>query len=268
MEERTSFPFQACVFGVAPEHFTSCINMQSNVAELPLSDKAWAWFESNKKQAIYGAVLLAAVGLIVWFILWQRDEKQIAAGDALSNVAAGQFDGALARSGTAEAYLKVAGQYPNSQAGARALLMAAGSFFTEAKYAEAQAQFERFTREYPSSPLMGAALLGIASCLEAEAKTDQAVTAYKELITRHPTATVIPQAKFALAALYEAQNKPEQAHELYEEVARAAPFASFGNEAGLRVEELEAKYPNLVAPTALPTPFTPTNAAPVRLDKK
>ena len=261
--------FKLAFLGMHRNISSPVLNMQSNVAELPLSHKAWAWFESNKKQAIYGAVLLAAVGLIVWFALWQRDEKQIAAGDALSDVAAGQFDSTVARSGAAEAYLKVAGQYPNSQAGARALLMAAASFFTDGKYTEAQAQFERFTREYPGSPLMGEALLGVASCLEAEGKTDQAVTAYKELITRHPSETVIPQAKFALASLYETQSKPEQARELYEEVARAAPFASFGNEAGLRVEELEVKYPNLTAPVAPPTNVaTPTNTAPIRLEKK
>jgi len=238
------------------------LDMQSNVAELPLSHKVWGWFETNKKQAIYGAVAVIIVGLIVWFVLWQRDEKQIAAGDALSNVAAGQFDGAIPRSGAADAYLKVAAQYPNSQAGARALLMAAGNFFVDAKYSEAQAQFERFTREYPGSPLMGQALLGVASCLEAEGKTDQAITAYKELITRHPTETIIPQAKFALARLYEVQNKPEQARNLYEEVERAASFTSFGNEAGIRVEELDTKFPNLVPQTSAPT------NAPIRLENK
>lgn len=236
--------------------------MQSNVAELPLSHKVWAWFESNKKQTIYGAVLVAAVGLIIWFVLWQRDEKQIAAGDALSNVAAGQIDGAISRSGAADAYLKVAAQFPNSQAGARALLIAASSFFMDGKYTEAQAQFERFTREYPASALRPAAMLGIASCLEAQAKTDQAVAAYKDLITRYPQETIIPQAKFALAGLYETQNKTDQARDLYQEVERAAPLTSFGNEAGIRIEELNAQHPTLT-----PAVLAPTNA-PVRIEKK
>jgi TolA-binding protein len=236
--------------------------MQSNVAELPLSHKIWAWFETNKKQTLYGTVALIAVGLIVWFVIWQHDEKQIAAGDALSNVTAGQFDGAIQRSGVADAYLKVAAQYPNSQAGARALLMAASSLFIESKYPEAQAQFERFTHEYPGSPFMGEALLGVASCLSAQGKTDQAVAAYKDLITRHPLETVIPEAKFALAGLYDAQNKPEQARDLYEEVERAAPYTSFGNESGLRVQELEARFPNLAPATSALT------NAPVRMDKK
>jgi TolA-binding protein len=236
--------------------------MPSNVAELPLSHKIWAWFEANKKQAIYGAVAVLVLGLVVWFILWQRDEKQIAAGDALSNVAAGQLEGAGVRGSAPEAYLKVAAEYPNSQAGARAVLMAASGFFTEAKYVDAQAQFERFRREYPGSVFVGQALLGIASCLEAEGKTEQAIAAYRELITRHPNETVTPEAKFALAALYEAQNKPEQARELYEEVERAAPMTSFGNEAGLRVEELNARFPAQVTVSPVVT------NAPMRLEKK
>jgi TolA-binding protein len=236
--------------------------MQSNVAQLPLHDKVWAWFEANKKQTIYATLIVAGVGLIVWFLIWQRDEKQVAAGNALSNVSASQLEIAGPRSSAADAYLKVASEYPKSIAGARALLMAAASFFTDGKYSDAQAQFERFTREYPGSPFTGQAMLGIAACFEAQGKTEQAIAAYKELVTRHPNEAVIPQAKFSLARLYEAQNKPEQARDLYEDVERAAPFTAFGNEAGVRMEELIAKYPNLA-----PAPSVPTNA-PLQLQKK
>jgi len=233
--------------------------MQSNVAQLPLHDKFWAWFEGNKKQAVYGTAAVVVVGLIVWFVVWQRSESQIAAGDALSNVTASQMDPTSSRSGSADAYLKIATEYPKSSAGARAILLAAGSFFTDGKYSEAQAQFERFLREYPASPFTGEALLGVASCLDAQGKVDQAIAAYKDLTTRHPNEAVVPQAKFALASLYESQNKPELARNLYEEVEHAAPLTSFGNEAGVRMEELLAKFPNL-APAS-------TNA-PMRSDMK
>jgi hypothetical protein len=61
--------------------------------------------------------------------------------------------------------------------------------------------------------------------------------------------------------LYEAQNKPELARSLFEEVARNNPYGSLGSEAGIRLEELKIKYPNLVAPV---TP-TPTNAMPFKV---
>ena len=131
------------------------------------------------------------VGLIVAFVLYRADEADVAASEALSNVALPQMTGA-SRGDTADAYLKVAATYPGSRAGARALLLAAGGLFVEGKYAEAKTQFETFNREYASSPFRGEALLGIASCLDAQGKTNEAVTAYKDLIDRRPSDYVLP----------------------------------------------------------------------------
>jgi hypothetical protein len=104
------------------------------------------------------------------------------------------------------------------------------------------------------------------------------MAAYKELIERHPGDSAVPQAKFALARLYEAQNKPELARTYFEEVAQADPYGSVGSEAGMRLEELKIKYPNLVTPSlppagtgpaaalrpvaAVPSTHTATNAVP------
>ncbi len=237
--------------------------MDSNVAQLPLSHRLWAWFENNRKPALAGTVVVVVVGLVIWFVTWRRDETQIAAGNALSDVASSQIGNPAARPDAASAYLGIAASYPNSRAGTRALLLAAGSLFTEGKYSEAQAQFEKFTREYHESPYMGEALLGVAASLDAQNKTEAATTAYKDLIDHHPNEVVVPQAKFALARLYEAQNKPELARDLYQDVERALAFTALGNEAGMRLEELQAKYPKL-APVA-PAPLT---NAPFKVDKK
>lgn len=242
-------------------------NIESNVVQLPLADRLWDWFETYKRQVglVTGIVIVA--GLVIWFILWQQEQKQIDAGDALSQAFAAQLDGATPRAGAADAFLKVAKNYPNSTSGARGLLMAAGSLFAEGKYVEAQAQFERFVREYQGSPFMGEALFGMASCLDAEGKTDLAATAYKDLITRHPNENFVPQAKFALARLYQVQNKIEQARDLYQDIEHTVPFSSLGNEAGLRLEELIAKYPKL-APAPQPLAASSfTNLAPL-LEKK
>jgi tetratricopeptide (TPR) repeat protein len=231
--------------------------MESNVAELPLSHKLWAWFETNRKPALYGVLVIVAVGLIVGFVLWHQGETRTKAGEALSNLAVG-LSATGPRPSTAEDYLRLASEYPNSLAGSQALLLAGATYFTEGKYPQAQAQFERFAREYHESPFMGQALYGIASCLDAQGKADQAAAGYRDLITRHSTDPAVPAAKFALARIYESQNKPEQARDLYDEVARANPYGSMANEAGLRMEELSAKYPKLVPNTPVPTnaPFT------------
>ena len=237
--------------------------MQSEVEQLPLTDRLLAWFETNKTQAIVGVLVLVVVGLIVSFVIWRRDQQAVQASEALSRVMLGQATVPNARPATAEAFLKMASEYPDSRAAARAILMAASDYFVSGKYEDAKIQFERFTREHRDSPLMGQALLGIAACLDAEGKSSEALTAYKDLIDRHPGEAVLPQARFALASLYEAQNQPEKARPLFEEVVRENQYSSVGSEAGMRLEELKIKYPNL-----MPANPVPTNAAPYKIEKR
>jgi len=238
--------------------------MESNVAALPLSHKAWAWFEANRKQAVLGAGAVLIIALIAWFVVWQQGEKQIAAGEALSSVSAGQFGAGGSHPGAADAYLKVAAAYPNSSAGARALLLAGGALYAEGKYDDARAQFQRFVQEHRDSPFLSQALLGIAACVDAQGKSAEAITAYKDLVDHHSGEVVVSQAKFALARLYVAQNKLEQAHSLYEEVERTDTYGVLGPEAGMRAAELELKFPNLAPkPAAAATP-----AVPLTLEKK
>jgi TolA-binding protein len=214
-----------------------------------------------------GGILV--LGVIVAFFLYRQNEAEVAASEALSNVSMPQMGGAASRSDLAEAYLKVAAAHPKSTAAARAVLLAAGSFFVEGKYAEAQTQFTRFRREHSESPFLGEALLGIGACLDAQGKAHDAMAAYKDLIDHHPGDVVLPQAKFALACLYEAQNQPDQARTLFEEVDRSDP-GSVGDEARMRLEEFKTKYPKLLAsstPTPTPVPKV-TNAAPPKAEKR
>jgi len=248
--------------------------MESDATHLPLWQQAWAWVEANKKLTLWGTVGLAVVGLIIALVLYFQDQADVAASEALSNLALPQMTGA-SRGITAEAYLKVAATHAGSRAGARALLAAAGGLFVEGKYDEARTQFERSNREYSDSPFRGEALLGIAACLDAQKKTNEAVTAYKDLVDRRSSDYVLPQARFALARLYEAQNKPELARNLFEEVERSNPYGSLGSEAGIRLEELKVKYPALFAPV-MPAPTNaapfkvavPTSAVPVKVEKR
>ena len=231
--------------------------MQSNVARLSPIDRAWASFETNKKPVLMIAGAIVVVGMVAWFFIWQKSEKEVKASEALSAVSVPQLGQAGARPDTAGAYLKVATEYPDSSAAARALLLGAGSLFVEGKFADAKTQFERFTREHRDSPLFPQAALGLAASHDALGNTNEAVTAYKNLIDRHSSENVVPQAKFALARLYEAQNKPEQAKALFEDVARGDAYSSIGSEAGMRLEELKIKYPQLAAPPPGPAPIVP-----------
>jgi TolA-binding protein len=238
--------------------------MESDVGQVPVSHKALAWFEANKRQTLWGAGVVMVVGVVVAFVLYRQNEADVAASEALSSVSMPQLASPGSRADTAEAFLKVAATYPKSRAGARAVLLAAGSLFADGKYPEAKTQFERFKREYTDSPLIGEALLGVAACLDAQGNGPDAIAAYKNLVDHHQGDVVLPQAKFALARLYEAQNQPEQARNLFEEVEHSDPYGSLGSEAGMRLEELNQKFPKLVPP---PAPM-PTNAAPLNVEKR
>src|SRR6187431_2803100 len=102
--------------------------MDSDVAQLPLSDRLAAWFETNKKQALWGAVIVVAAGLIIGFMAWRKGEKEIEAGNALSAVSVPQNAGVANRTDAPEAYLKVASDFPNTKTAPRALLLAAGEY--------------------------------------------------------------------------------------------------------------------------------------------
>jgi len=237
--------------------------MESDAGQIPISHKALAWFEANMRQTLWGAGIILAVGVIIAFFLYRQNEADVAASEALSNVAMPQVTGGGSRTDTAEAYLKVAATYPKSRAGARALLLAAGSLFVDGKYPEAKTQFERFKRDYSSSLFLGEALLGIAACLDAQGQTREAMAAYKDFVERRSGDSNVPHAKFALGRLHQAQNEPEQARKLFEDVERTDPFGSLGDEARMQLEDLKTKYPKLFAPLA---PM-PTNAVPLNVEK-
>ena len=232
--------------------------MEQKVAHLNFGEKLWVWFEANKKQSLWGTLVIVGLGLVVSFYFWQEGKKETNAGEALSQVLANTAFSGGARAASPEDYLKVASQHGGTSAGAQALLLAGEALFAAGRYGEAQAQFQRFSREYAGNPLIAQALLGAATCLDAQAKTEEAARAYKEVFERYPNANVVPQARFSLAHIYESQGKLEQARSLYEEVARAE--SSIGNEAGMRLEELKTKLSAAAPPPAafpiLSTPKT------------
>jgi len=235
--------------------------MEQKVAGLTVFEQAWAWFEANKKQVAWGAGILAVVGLAAAYYFWSQSEKEVSAGKAVSDAVAKAMYG-NGRAESADAYLKVAAAHPHTGAGARALITGAGLLFTQGKYAEALAEFQKFTRDYADSPFRSQAMLGVAACLDVQAKPDEAAKAYRDLIDRHPTEIVVPQAKFALARIYESQNKLSEAHALYEEISRAQSSGSLANEAGIKAEELRAKMPAPPATAPATTIALPATSMP------
>jgi predicted negative regulator of RcsB-dependent stress response len=195
------------------------------------------WLDANKQKLIRIALVIAVVALAVSYLSWKRGQQEVAASTALSDVPPG--------AGAAEAYLKLAAQYPKTTAAPRAVLTAAGELFAAGKLAEAETQFKRLLEEYSDSPYRVQALLGAAACLDAQGKTAEAVSRYEQIVAQYSKEAVASQAKSALARLYEIQNQPAKALPLYEELQRTEAYGSFGLEANIRRLALLAKYPDL-----------------------
>ena len=227
--------------------------MDTSVPHLTATDRFWAWYETNKQQAQLAILILVLLGIGVGYFLWHNSEKDVASGEALTSVSLAQVGpGGMSRGGSEDALLKVANDYPNSKAGARALLLAAGNLFVDGKYDQSRTQFEKFTHDYRESPFIGEALLGIAACLDAQNKQTEATAAYKNLVEHHPGDASVPQAKFALGRLYEAQGKPEQAKVMYEDVERAEPGSFHGVGSRHARRGIETKIPQPRAQRSAP----------------
>lgn len=208
------------------------------------------WLDTHRKQAIQVAVALVILGLIVSFFLWSRGQKEENASRELSKLV-------LTRA-SADQLLNFQTQNRNTSAGEHALLLAAQDLFDAGKYADAQAQFQKFRSEYRSSPLASTAAFGVAASLEAQGKTDDAINAYNDLVQRRVGEMIIVQAQFALGRLYEAKKDFEKAVTFYDNVVKDGGNLEFANDAYVRAAELRMQYPTLAKATPPPSAELPT----------
>jgi TolA-binding protein len=213
--------------------------------------KLWPWIEANKNRLIFGAVIAVIAGFLIAFHLWRQNQKELAAGQALTEAVASTPPNANA-SQLAGSYSKIAVDFPDTRAGERAAAQSAAVLFEAGKYTEALAEFQQFLKAHPDSVFSPQAALGVAASLDAQGKTDLASSAYQRVISRFPDPNAVSTAKFALAQIGERQGKLAAAENLYEEVARSNPNGSLGSEAAMRAMELKTKLPPASTPSAPP----------------
>jgi predicted negative regulator of RcsB-dependent stress response len=218
--------------------------------------KWWPWVEANKNRLIAGTAIVAIVILLVWFMTSQREQKELAAGLALTQLSISASGPSMA-----DDYLKIAAQHAGTAAGRRAWLQGAATLFDAGKFAEAQAQFQKYLDANPDTEFSGQATLGVAASLDAQGKTDLAVGAYQRVLNSSSDAAATSAAKFALARIDESQGRLNDALVFYQDVSRANPNSSLGSEATLRLIELRSKMP---APAPAPAPMSSIPAVPAK----
>ena len=216
--------------------------MESQDAVATFFLKLWPQIEANKNKIAGGAAMVVVAVALFSFFSWRHEQNRISAGDALTQALITlppNSDPAQ----IANAYLGIAEDYPNTPAGARALLEGAAALFTEGKYSDAQAYFQQFLDTHPDSEFSGVAALGVAKCLEAEGKANDAAGAYQRVIDDFPESSSVLPAKFALAQLNLQGRNYADAFRLFQEVAQADPYSPLGNEAAQYAYELRSKIP-------------------------
>lgn len=237
--------------------------MESDVTQSAFFYKLLAWAETRKKQLLGGLVAIVVIGLGIAFLITHQSQQQTDASNALSKMVVRNLPGPPA---TPEALLAVAGRYPGTDAGQRAALLAASDLYTQGKYDEARAQFQRFLEEHADSPFTGEAALGVAASLDAQGKAEDAINAYRNVENRFQNWGVVPQAKLALARLLQGQGKLQDAKAELQDVLHTYP-GQMNAEAARQFEDLLAAHPELMpapAPATVPPSIVmPTNRAPI-----
>lgn len=223
-----------------------------------------AWLEVNKKRVAIGAVAVLVAAGIIATVVWYNKQQEFTASEALSNIRLPFNPAEAVPAETTTKLQKLIGDYPNTAAGMRGELILAGLLFTDGKYPEAQAAFEKFLRAHPESQWSPQAAYSVAVCLDASKKTNDALLKYEDYARRYPTDPNADQARLHLGTLYEAAGKPAQAIEQYDKITKAMTFSPAAQEAQERQRALLVKFPQLApAPATTPSPVSLTQTTAV-----
>jgi predicted negative regulator of RcsB-dependent stress response len=240
--------------------------MQTQDAPAEIIFKLWPWLEANKNRLIGALAAILIVAGILYFISSQRAQKEIDAGQALTMLLVSPTVNANVGQ-TADAFAKLAAQYPGTAAGQRAQLQGAAALFGAGRYADAQAQFQKFLDGNSTGPLAATAELGVAASLEAQNKLDPAAAAYQRVASGFAGSPSVVPAEFALGRIAEQQNKLTDAVKHYETVARGSLGGSLAQEAQQRAFEIKAKTAAAPKPAVTPSPAAAAPKAAVPVSK-
>ena len=169
--------------------------MQTQDAPADVLFKLWPWFEANKQRLIIGVVVIGLIVAISTYVSSQREQKEIAAGEALTKLLFTTTPNSAPQ--MAAAFAKVATEYSGTAAAQRAQLQAGAALFSAGQYPEAQAQFQKFLADNAAGQLAATAQLGMAASLEAQGKPD-AADAYQKVVANYPGTTSAEVAKQSL----------------------------------------------------------------------
>src|SRR5208283_4732552 len=138
----------------------------------------YGWLHTNRKRVVAGAIVVVVVAGIVGVVMWNSNEKEAGANQALFAVPSVLDQTPPGDASSAKALLAISQDNSGTSAGTAAQLLAARELFLGGKYAEAQQEFSKFVASHSGHPLLPQANVGIAASLEAQGKISDAMQQY------------------------------------------------------------------------------------------
>jgi outer membrane protein assembly factor BamD (BamD/ComL family) len=238
-------------------------------APVHVDDQFHIWFEKNRNTVIFTCAAVIILAAIFCFWYWKTSTREADAATALT------------KAKTIPEWEQVTSTYPGSKAAPLALILAADGYFSEGKYKEAQAAYEKFLQQYPNDELAASAQFGRASCLEAQARSQdeyaRAGAAYEALLSNYKDTFHAGEAQIAIARCAEAQGDLQKAKQTLENVRASMAGSQWAREAATREAILSRKMapaapqqpniPSLVLPGSTPAPTRPTPTPPPQSPK-
>ncbi len=170
--------------------------------------------------------LLGGLGALVVILV-------VALGVIISNRSSEEASENLLSAATNDTSLnEVISKYPNSPAGADAMLLLASSLRNAGKLEESNALYSRFAETYPKSSLAVSSLIGRASNARIAGKTEEALNAYQQASSGFPQSYGAPFALFSQARLLAQQGKMEEAKRAIQALASQYPYSASAQTAG------------------------------------
>jgi len=216
----------------------------------------------------YWKHVAATLGLVALLIL------AAAASMGVQRARARRAFAALDNAATAEAFDKVAKEYPGTPAAQLALLRAAREKLLAGDASGARAAFEAFLKEHPDSVLKSRARLGVAYALEAEGKLLEAEKTFLDVARTAPDKETVAEAyvgagrcAFEFGKLAEARKHYENAlatgvEGYFRRRAQDALETIKAREAAARLASAKAPPAGTKAPAARPAAKSPPTGKP------
>lgn len=249
-----AFPaITACFFehpaNTAPSNLPFIYRMSLEAQDSSLGFDVLTWIEENKQllKVGLGVVIVGVTAAIIWH------NHSVSTEEAASHavVSAGSLPPGSTNSVPADVWNKLASQHSGTEAGRRALFLAASQLFQDGKYVEAEAKFDGFISFGGKDSLVASAAYGKAMSLEAQNKLPEALAAFQNVITSFRDEPVSEMARLGKARTHESSKQFDQALAIYDEFTKATNPSQNARKASELRDMLLSKHPELSRPATL-----------------